>query len=60
MLFKAGVQTPEIPLFEVVGKGLNVSPAQIGATCVNEGVADGLTTMVILTAGEQDPPGVKV
>ena len=36
-LFKAGVQTPVMLLFDVVGS-VNDPPAQIGFTCVNVGV----------------------
>ena len=46
-LFKAGDHVPAIPLLEVVGKAAKVAPEQIGATCVNVGIADGLTVTVI-------------
>jgi hypothetical protein len=35
-----------IPLLEVVGNGVSVTPAQIGATAVNVGVMFGLTVIV--------------
>ena len=37
---------PVIPLLEVVGNGVSVAPAHIGATAVNVGVMFGLTVMV--------------
>ncbi len=40
-LFIAGVHAPVIPLFDVVGSGLNGSPTQIGATAVKVGTALG-------------------
>ena len=43
VLFKAGDQVPVIPFEEVVGKGLNVAPAHIGATAVKVGVTKVLT-----------------
>ena len=46
MLSKAGAQVPEMPLFEVVGSGVKVAPAQMGATAVNVGVTFGLTVIV--------------
>jgi hypothetical protein len=45
-LSKAGNQVPVYPLREVVGKALNVPPAQIGATAVNVGVIFGCTVIV--------------
>ena len=45
-MLSAGVQVPVIPLLEVVGKGFNVPPEQIGATALNVGVIFGLTVMV--------------
>jgi hypothetical protein len=38
VLSKAGAQEPVTPLLEVVGNGVKVAPAQIGATAVNVGV----------------------
>jgi len=46
VLFKAGVQVPVMPLFDVVGNGNKVSPAQIPGTCVKLGMVMGFTTMV--------------
>ncbi len=48
VLFKAGVQVPVTPLFDDVGNGNKVPPAQIPATCVKLGMVIGFTTMVIL------------
>ena len=62
-LFNAGDQVPvtDIVLVELVGKSKSVSPAQIAATCVNVGVAFGLTVMVIVVELAQSPAvGVKV
>ena len=39
VLSNAGDHVPVIPLVEVVGKGDNASPIQIGATTANVGVA---------------------
>ena len=44
---KAGDQVPVIPLFEVVGNADKVAPEQIELTCVNIGVAFGVTEIVI-------------
>ena len=46
VLFKAGAQVPLIPLLEVVGRALNVSPEQIGLIALNVGVTFGFTVMV--------------
>ena len=46
VLFKAGAHVPVIPLFDVVGKALNVAPAHIAGTAVNVGVILGLTVIV--------------
>ena len=42
----AGDHVPVIPLLEVVGKGANGSPVQIGATAVKVGVTGVLTVIV--------------
>ena len=61
VLSKAGVQTPVIPLLEVVGIGVSVAPEQIGATAVNVGVTFGLTVMVRVVVVAHCPVvGVKV
>ena len=61
VLFIAGDQVPEIPLFEVVGKGLKVAPTQIGAIAVNVGVMFGLTVIVSVVVVAHCPAvGVKV
>ena len=46
MLFMAGNQVPEMPLFDRVGKGNRMFPVQTGDTWVKLGVAMLLTTMV--------------
>ena len=46
VLSKAGAHVPVIPLFEVVGKAVNVVPEHIGATGLNVGVIFGLTVIV--------------
>lgn len=38
VLFRAGDHVPEKPLVDVVGRGFNTSPLQIGATVENTGV----------------------
>ena len=54
VLFKAGDQDPEIPLFDVVSNALKVPPEQIAGTCVNVGVVDGFTvTEVVVEVAEQ-------
>ena len=60
-LFKAGDQVPVMPLSDVVGKVAKVTPAQIGATCVNVGVIFGFTVIVIVAVIAHNPAvGVKV
>ena len=49
VLSRAGLQVPVIPLLEVVGNAVNVSPVQIVETGVNIGVTVGFTVMVIVT-----------
>ena len=46
VLFMAGNQVPEMPLFDKVGKGNKMLPVQTGDTWVKLGVATLLTTMV--------------
>jgi hypothetical protein len=46
VLSKAGAQEPVIPLLEVVGSGVKVAPAHIGATAVNVGVTLVFTVIV--------------
>ena len=61
VLFKAGVQVPEIPLFEVVGSGVSVAPEHIDATALNVGVILGLTVIVSVAVVAHCPVvGVKV
>ncbi|RNC88378.1 MAG: hypothetical protein ED556_04115 [Winogradskyella sp.] len=42
----AGAHVPVIPLLDVVGKGANASPEQIGDTASNVGVIFGVTFTV--------------
>ena len=44
---KAGDQVPVIPLFDVVGNANKLAPEQIELTCVNVGVVDKPTEIVI-------------
>jgi len=61
VLPKAGAQVPVIPLLEVVGNGVKVAPAQIGAIAVNGGVTVGLTVIVKVVVVAHCPAvGVKV
>ena len=46
VLSKAGAQVPVIPLFDVVGRAVNVAPEQIGVTALNVGTMFGLTVIV--------------
>ncbi|MNY10743.1 hypothetical protein D3C86_1437350 [compost metagenome] len=48
VLFSAGAHVPVILLLDVVGKGLNVAPAQTGATCVKVGAVLLFTAMVMV------------
>ena len=45
-MFSAGAQAPVIPLVEVVGSAVSVTPEQMGATAVNVGVIFELTVIV--------------
>jgi hypothetical protein len=47
-LFITGDQLPDIPLFEVVGKGGIEAPEQYGPTCVKVGVVGALIVIVIV------------
>jgi hypothetical protein len=46
VLFSAGDHVPVYPLLEVVGKGANMPPEQIGVTAVKVGTTFGVTVMV--------------
>ncbi len=46
VLFKSGVHDPEIPLFDVVGNGRSVPPAQMAGTWVKLGVTKLFTNML--------------
>jgi hypothetical protein len=48
VLLIAGDQLPEMLLFDVVGKAEIVAPEQNGPTCVNVGVVNGFTVIVIV------------
>ena len=62
VLSNAGDQVPVMALFEVVGKGVNRSPVQIGGTAVNVGTVGELFTVMINVAVVAHCPatGVKV
>ena len=46
VLLSAGVHMPVILLVDIVGNGVRVAPAQIGATALKVGVIFGLTVIV--------------
>jgi hypothetical protein len=48
VLFSAGAHVPVMPLFDVVGKGERAAPEHIGATAVNVGVIELVTTISIV------------
>lgn len=61
VLFILGDHDPAIPLFDVVGSGLNGSPLQIAAIGVNVGLGELFTVMVIVVVFPHWPLfGVKV
>ena len=61
VLFNAGDHVPVMPLFEVVGNGVKVTLEQEDAICVNVGVTNGFTVMVIVAVFAHNPAvGVKV
>ena len=61
VLFKAGDHVPFMPFNEVVGKGDNKAPEQIGVTALKVGVVDGLTVIVIVVVDAHCPnEGVNV
>ena len=57
---KAGAQVPVIPLLEVVGKALKVSPEQIGLTGVNVGTVLVWFTVIVKVAVVAHCPAVGV
>jgi hypothetical protein len=60
-LSKAGDQTPEIELFEVIGKADKLPPEHMGETAVKVGVTNGFTVIVIVAVVAHCPTvGVKV
>ena len=61
VLFSGGSQVPVMPLFEVVGSGDRLSPAQMGAIAVKTGATIGFTIIVIVVVSAHKPGvGVKV
>ena len=61
VLFSDGDQIPDIPLFEIVGRGVNASPLQIGATAVKVGTIFGFTVIVNVVVDAHCPEvGVNV
>ena len=61
VLSNTGLHVPVIPLFEVVGKAVKVSPSQIGDIAVKVGTKAELTVMVKSVAtAHSDAAGVKV
>jgi hypothetical protein len=60
VLFKAGDQLPVIPLLEVVGNALKVSPEQIGATAVKVGIVVVWFTVIVSVVAEAHCPAVGV
>jgi hypothetical protein len=62
-LFRAGDQTPVIPLLEVVGKGVSGVPKHTALTAGNIGSIVGFTVIVKVAGIKQKPlmaSGVKV
>jgi hypothetical protein len=60
-LSKAGAQDPVIPFSEVVGKGANSPPEQIGATVLNVGMTFGFMVRVrVVIIAHCPADGVKV
>jgi hypothetical protein len=55
VLLSAGLHTPVIPLFDVVGSADKLAPLHIAATGVNVGVMFGLTVMVVLHVTLEQP-----
>ena len=61
VLFNAGLQTPVIPLRDIVGNAVSVAPEQIGATALNNGVICVVIIIPIVVEAVQPPPdGVNV
>jgi hypothetical protein len=61
VLLSAGLHTPVIPLFDVVGSADKLAPLHIAATGVNVGVMFGLTVMLSVVLVAHCPAvGVKV
>ena len=61
VLFNAGAQVPVIPLLDVVGNAVKISPEHIAATGVNVGVILGFTVMVnVVVVAHRPAVGVNV
>ena len=59
-MFATGLQTPLIPLLEIVGS-VNAAPEQMDETCVNSGVTLAFTVTVMVVVNAHCPAvGVKV
>ena len=57
----AGLHVPVMLLVDVIGNADKLAPEHMGATCVNDGVTFGFTTMVIFAVVAHCPPlGVNV
>jgi hypothetical protein len=57
----AGDHEPVIPLVDVVGKGANVTPAQMGGTALKLGIITGFTVITKFATVAQSPAvGVNV
>ena len=61
MLSSAGAHVPVMPFVDVVGRAVNVTPEQIGATAAKVGVTFGLTVIVsVVVVAHWPAAGVKV
>ena len=60
MLFNAGDQLPAMLFVDVVGSAFNVPPEQIAETCVNVGVVNGFTVIIIVVVVAQVGDAVDV
>ena len=53
VLFNAGLHVPALLFVDVVGDAVSTSPLQVRATCVNVGVVNVLTLIVIVVVDAQ-------
>jgi hypothetical protein len=60
VLSKAGDHVPVIPLFDVVGNALKLSPEQIALTALNVGVTFAFTVIVLVAVIVPQLPPVVV